>query len=491
MRNDVPAALRDRRDSGEWLGRGPIGSRCQFSGRGYEILSFTDRRYERDAGTMIDPILNTIQRHISGESVGVYSVCSAHPLVLEAAVLQALSDGSYLLVEATSNQVDQFGGYTGMKPTDFREFVMGLARQHGLPEDRVVLGGDHLGPNRWQKLTAEDAMMNAVDLIEAYVAAGFTKIHLDCSMSCADDPTPLGDEIVAERAARLAQTAEEAAVRVHGGSQGACCGDHLLYVIGTEVPTPGGAREALEELTPTAPEAARATLSSHKKAFAEADLKDAWKRVVALVVQPGVEFDHLRVIDYVRDAASDLRRVPKDHEQLIFEAHSTDYQTPANLRALVEDHWAILKVGPALTFAMREALFALAAIEDEVIAEEDPERQRSDLLGVIERRMLAEPQEWEDYYAGNSRTQRLLRRYSYSDRIRYYWSDPEIQNAQSRLMSNLVGQDLPLPLLSQYLPDQYTRIRHGELSVEPRALILDRIRDVLRTYAFACSTTTN
>lgn len=421
-------------------------------------------------------MMDLIQRHKSGESVGIYSVCSAHSLVLEAAVLQALDDESYLLVEATSNQVDQFGGYTGMTPADFRELVLNLAEHHGLPEERIFLGGDHLGPNRWQKLPAEEAMKHADGLIEAYVAAGFTKIHLDCSMPCADDPTPLGDEIVAERAARLAQTAEEVAVRVHGDS-------HLLYVVGTEVPVPGGAQDTLEELTPTSPGAARNTLSSHQQAFMEAGLKYAWPRVIALVVQPGVEFDHLRVIDYERHATRDLRHVTNEYDQVIFEAHSTDYQKPANLKALVEDHWAVLKVGPGLTFAMREALFALAAIEDELIAE----GERSDLLDVVERRMLAEPRQWEGYYANDPKTQRVLRRYSYSDRIRYYWHDHEVHAAQERLLSNLADHDIPLPLLSQHLPDQYARVRRGELPVEPKALILDRVRDVLRAYAVACT----
>ena len=421
-------------------------------------------------------MMDLIQRHKSGEPVGIYSVCSAHPLVLEAAVLQALDDESYLLVEATSNQVDQFGGYTGMAPTDFRELVMDLARRHGLPEERVVLGGDHLGPNRWQELPAKEAMGNARDLIEAYVAAGFTKIHLDCSMPCADDPAPLDDDIVAKRAAQLARRAEDVAVRTYDDSS-------LLYVVGTEVPVPGGAQEALEELTPTPPDAARATLASHQQAFTEAGLEDAWPRIVALVVQPGVEFDHLRVVDYEREAARDLSRVPDHYEHIVFEAHSTDYQEPANLKALVEDHWTILKVGPGLTFAMREALFALAAIEGELVAE----GERSDLLAVIEHRMLAEPGQWKKYYGDEPQTQRILRRYSYSDRIRYYWADSEIQIAQSRLMSNLTDRDIPLPLLSQHLPNQYARIRCGELPLEPEALVLDRIRDVLRAYASACT----
>ncbi len=424
---------------------------------------------------MTGPVSDILRRHKSGEPVGLYSVCSAHPLVLEAAVLQSLDDGSHLLVEATSNQVDQFGGYTGMTPSDFRTLVLGIAGRNGLSEDRIILGGDHLGPNRWQKLPAEEAMTQAEGLIEAYVAAGFTKIHLDCSMPCADDPAPLGDDVVAERAARLARKAEEADPGV---------GD-LLYVVGTEVPVPGGAHESLAELTPTSADAARTTLAHHERAFAGAGLKDAWSRVIALVVQPGVEFDHLRVIDYERSATAELRRVLDDHARLVFEAHSTDYQTPANLKALVEDHWAVLKVGPGLTFAMREALFALAAIEDQLV----PEGERSDLLAVVERRMMAEPQQWEAYYPGGPRAQRLLRRYSYSDRIRYYWPDPEIKAAQQRLLSNLADRDVPPPLLSQHLPDQYARVRRGELPVEPKRLVLDRVRDVLRAYAFACTPT--
>ena len=425
-----------------------------------------------------DPVMDTVRRHKFGEAVGVYSVCSAHPLVIEAAVLQALETGGYVLVEATSNQVDQFGGYTGMVPTDFRELVLGVVRRHRLPEGRVVLGGDHLGPNRWRKLPAEEAMEHAEGLVEAYVTAGFTKVHLDCSMPCGGDPMPLGDDVVAERAARLARTAEEAARRAFGSSD-------VLYVVGTEVPVPGGAHETLTELTPTSADAARATLERHRLAFEEAGLRDAWERVIALVVQPGVEFDHLRVIDYERAATRELRRVLDDYPRLVFEAHSTDYQRPENLRALVEDHWAVLKVGPALTFALREALFALAAVEEQMVTGDE----RSDLPAVIERRMLAEPRWWEGYYGGNAGFQRILRRYSYSDRVRYYWPDPEIQAAQSRLMDNLAGRDIPLPLLSQHLPDQYARVRRGELPVEPEALVLDRVRDVLRAYEFACTPT--
>ncbi len=425
-----------------------------------------------------DPVVVTLAAHRAATSpaarVGVYSVCSAHPWVLAAAVLQAREDGTAVLIEATSNQVDQDGGYTGMRPTDFRDLVLGIAEEHGLPPERVVLGGDHLGPNVWRALGPEEAMRRAEILVAAYVEAGFTKIHLDCSMACAGELTPLSDGVVASRATRLARAAETAA----GGHA-----DRLGYVIGTEVPVPGGAHETIDTLAPTSPAAAHATIEAHRIAFVAAGLEEAWQRVLAVVVQPGVEFDHQRVVDYDPNAVRELRSVAQDHT-LVFEAHSTDYQLRSRLRELVEDHWAVLKVGPGLTFALREGMFALAAIEDDLV----PPCQRSGLVEVVEQVMLAEPRWWTEYYRGEADEQRVARRYSYSDRMRYYWPHPAIQSAQELLMANLRRTGIPLPLLSAHLPGQYERVRRGELVADPQALVVDRVRDVLRDYAAACGT---
>ena len=204
---------------------------------------------------------------------------------------------------------------------------------------------------------------------------------------------------------------------------------------------------------------------------------------MALVVQPGVEFDHQQVIGYQPEVARELSGVLDDEPSMVFEAHSTDYQTEAALSHLVRDHWAVLKVGPQLTFALREALFALAAIEDELVIPED----RSQLVEVLEARMLAEPGQWQGYYAGTEIEQRVHRRYSYSDRLRYYWPDAEVRRAQERLLANLAAITIPLPLLSQHLPAQYARVRDGQLSPTPKTLVLDHVKDVLRTYARACS----
>jgi D-tagatose-1,6-bisphosphate aldolase subunit GatZ/KbaZ len=423
-----------------------------------------------------DGLIDLVRRHKAGEPVGVTSVCSAHPLVIEAALRQALEDDTVALIEATSNQVDQFGGYTGMVPAEFRDLVLATGRRIGVPEERVVLGGDHLGPNTWRTLPADEAMTRAAGLVRAYVEAGYAKLHLDCSMPCADDSGRLDEDVVARRTAELAAVAERTANEQFGNSE-------LLYVIGSEVPIPGGARETLAAVTPTSAEAARTTLAAHQQEFARRQLEAAWERVVALVVQPGVEFDAWHIVDYDRGGTSELRRVPDQFPRLVFEAHSTDYQNVGRLEELVRDHWAVLKVGPALTFALREALFALAGIEDEIV----PTERRSHLVETVERVMVSQPKWWQTHYAGDADEQRLARRYSYSDRLRYYWATPEVMAAHERLVQNLRQSLIPLPLISAVLPRQYGRIRTGRLEREPIAIAVDRVRDVLRGYAAACS----
>ncbi|MCO4116701.1 tagatose-bisphosphate aldolase subunit KbaZ [Aeromonas hydrophila] len=421
-------------------------------------------------------MLDLVAQHKQGEQVGIYAVCSAHPLVLEAALRLAAQGDQLLLVEATSNQVDQFGGYTGMTPADFRDLLHRLAAECRFPVQRLVLGGDHLGPNRWQSEPAAQAMAHAEDLIASYVAAGFKKIHLDCSMSCQGDPVPLTDELVAARAARLANVAEQTATRQFGHSD-------LVYVIGTEVPVPGGAHEDLAELAVTTPEAARHTLAAHQQAFEQAGLAQIWPRVIGLVVQPGVEFDHTHVIDYRPELAAPLSRMIEAYPHLVFEAHSTDYQTPDAYHQLVRDHFAILKVGPALTFALREALFALAAIEEELVVA----KACSGLRQVLEETMLDRPDFWRSHYQGSPNECRLARGYSYSDRIRYYWPDSRVDDCYARLLANLAAEPIPLPLLSQHLPLQYRKVRQGTLSPRVHDLILDQVQEVLRQYAAACS----
>jgi len=423
----------------------------------------------------VKALLNLIARHKAGQAVGIYSVCSAHPLVIEAALRRAQRDSGYALIEATSNQVNQDGGYTGMRPVEFARFVREIAARAGLPSERVLLGGDHLGPNCWQQLDAEEAMQRSERLVADYIAAGFRKIHLDCSMSCRGDPPSLGDEAVAARAARLCRVAEQT-WRSTGG-------EAPVYVVGTEVPVPGGAHESLTELTPTAPAAAAATIEAHRQALAAVGLGEVWPRVIGLVVQPGVEFDHYKVVDYRPELAGSLSALAAAQPHLLYEAHSTDYQTPENLRALVRNHFAILKVGPGLTFALREALWALAALEREWLPPEQQSRLRETVLAA----MAANPRYWEKYYASSGPQRALDQQYSLSDRIRYYWPLPEVEAAVTRLLTNLQALPPPLSLLSQFLPRQYAAVRAGSLRPDARELVLHCVDGVLEQYAGACA----
>jgi D-tagatose-1,6-bisphosphate aldolase subunit GatZ/KbaZ len=419
-------------------------------------------------------LLEIIARHKAGKAVGIYSVCCAHPLIIEAALRFAKQQGSPALIEATSNQVNQEGGYTGLRPADFARLVHEIAARVGLPPGQLMLGGDHLGPNSWQQLSAETAMRNAERLIADYVTAGFRKIHLDCSMSCAGDPVPLSDSTVAARAARLCAIAEQA-WRQAGG-------EAPVYVVGTEVPVPGGAHEALHELTPTAPAAAAATIAAHRRAFDEVGLHDAWSRVIGLVVQPGVEFDHYQVVDFQPGRVRELSAVVATQKQMLYEAHSTDYQTADNLRALVRGHFAILKVGPALSFALREALFALDQIETELLGSEHASGLRRTLLKAME----SDPRYWQRYYSSSGAQLRLDWQYSLSDRIRYYWPQPAVSAALERLFANFGERAPPLALLSQYLPAGYQAVREGRIKPDARELAMHHVGLVLGQYAAAC-----
>ena len=378
-----------------------------------------------------------------------------------------------LLIEATCNQVNQFGGYTGMRPADFRALVYDIADHARFPRDRIILGGDHLGPFPWQEMEADNAMENACEMVRLFVREGYTKIHLDASMPCAGDPHPLPDDRMASRAARLCLAAESAAQENQAKP---------VYIIGTEVPTPGGEVEE-SHLSITPPQAAENTLRIHREAFLAAGLHDAWQRVIALVVQPGVDFSSESVNNYAPQRAAQLSDLLQHHDNIAFEAHSTDYQRPEALASLVHDGFRILKVGPGLTYAMRQALFALAAIEVELL----PSHLHSRLPERLEQAMVAHPEHWQRHYSGTRAELHRLRVHSYSDRIRYYWADDQVRESADQLLVNLSNVHIPETLLSDYLPVQYSRVRAGLVQARPDALVFDAIGMALAPYQAACA----
>ena len=321
-------------------------------------------------------------------------------------------------------------------------------------------------------------MTKACQLASQSVLAGYEKIHLDASMACAGDPTPLPEAVVAERAAMLCQAAEESFASLPSGSP------QPLYVVGTEVPVPGGEIAEGQCPIPTRLKDLQSSLEQFRKAFAVRGLESAWERVVGVVVQPGVEFGDSSIFEYERQKARHLVEGLPDNPQLVYEAHSTDYQSPSSLATLVEDHFAILKVGPWLTFAFREAVLALGLIESEM---PEHKQNRSHVREVLENEMVRNPDHWRPYYYGTPGQQKFARIFSLSDRCRYYWPLQPVEQELELLLHNLAGP-LPLALLSQYLPRGFDAIREGSVENSAGALIRHHIQRVLKIYAAACGT---
>ena len=429
-----------------------------------------------------NPLKEMVVKRQHGIHCGVPSFCCANKIVIEAVLDQAQRFGDTALIEATSNQVNQDGGYMDMTPMDFTNYVYSIADKLGISRRSIFLGGDHMGPLPWANLPAEEAMKNAEVLVRMCVRAGYKKIHLDTSMRLGDDSRTerLSDEVIAERGARLYKACEEEFADMLKENPDEM---YPVYVIGSEVPVPGGINQDEEpEMSVTDPKSFENTLKAYRDTFHELGLDSAWDRIIAIVVQPGVEFGDETIRAYNRHDAENLCNTLKKHPDIVFEGHSTDYQSPVALKQMVEDGIAIIKVGPALTFSLREGLFALSMIEDELIP--DPEK-RSNFREVLEKEMLADPSHWDKYYSGSDLEKLMKIRYSFSDRSRYYMSRPVVQDARRKLFRNIDSLDIPMSMLRQYLPNQYIKVRDGLLPMKARELCKDCVVTLVEDYNYA------
>ena len=432
------------------------------------------------------PIKELVSKYKSGEKAGIFSVCSSNKYVIEAAMDRLRDKDMHLLIESTANQVDQFGGYTGMTPKDFMKYIHNLAEENNFPVDRIILGGDHLGPLTWTKLGEEKAMENSKTLIREYVLAGFTKIHIDTSMPIIGDfeNGVFGDDLIAERAATLCKVAEDSYTELLNEKPESV---HPVYVIGSEVPIPGGAQAYEEEeegIAVTKVENLVNTIETFKNAFESHGVGDAWQYVVGVVVQPGVEFGSEQVWKYDREKARELSEALKDYPELVFEAHSTDYQTDEALNEMVEDGFIILKVGPALTYGFREAAFELNLMENELL-KYNANIELSKFREILEFNMVKNNGYWKNHYSGTQEKIKFDRIYGLSDRCRYYLPIEEVNYSLEKMIENLKQVDIPLTLVSQYMHNQYKKIRSGKMELTVENLLKDRIGEYIDDYIYA------
>ena len=428
---------------------------------------------------MKHPIQEMMEQRRQGKKCGIPSYCTANPLVLEIILKRAKLLNTPVLIEATANQVNQYGGYTGMLPKDFYQMIEKMADEIGVPANLIILGGDHLGPLTWQNLPEKEAMEKSIELVYQYARAGFTKIHLDTSMKVADDPEGLlSTETIARRGAELYKASMKGYDELKAEKPDAM---RPVFIIGSEVPIPGGAQEAEDSLAVTSPAAFQDTVATYKRIFKESGVGDGWKDVVAVVVQPGVEFGDDQVFLYNHEAATELCAALKEYPEVCFEGHSTDYQSAECLKDMVQDGIAILKVGPALTYGLREALFALSFMEKELV----PEEKCANFIETLEQVMLAEPGNWQKHYHGDDKQLALARKYSFSDRARYYIGQPEVTDAINKLFANLKEYPIPMNMLHQYMPVTYTKVRDGILALDPKELALDGVTNFMLDYEYA------
>jgi tagatose-1,6-bisphosphate aldolase non-catalytic subunit AgaZ/GatZ len=143
------------------------------------------------------------------------SVCSAHPLVLRAALRYGETPQ-----HLRADRVDFESGrsvrrlYRNDAAAVRLDGQFAGENEEGFPISEILLGGDHLGPNSWRmQRTGSAAMVEACKLVEQYVTAGYRKIHLDASFICADDTLPLSPEVIVKRCVEMARTAESVADR--------------------------------------------------------------------------------------------------------------------------------------------------------------------------------------------------------------------------------------------------------------------------------------
>ncbi len=357
----------------------------------------------------------------SGKAMGIISICSANPFFIRAGLEHARDRDRFVCIDSTGRQVNPDGGYAGLTPEAFARYIRQTAGSVRLDGKKIILGGDHLGPGAWSFENFDTAMAKARELTRQCVYAGYQKLHLDPSMPCKNDIKDgrpyLCLETIADRTALLCETAEAAA------ANDPIRKNRLIYVVGAEVPTPGGVVKGKNNIRVSSARDVEETIRTMRRAFIRKGLEDAWHRCIAVVVETGATFAPEAVYDYDSAKVRDLKLFIQNEKNLVLEAHSTDFQTRQALTDMVRDHFAILKVAPCLTFAAREALFALSYIEREWLGRRKGVRL-SQLPDLMKKLMHTDQKHWQTHYTGDAAYLKYITAFGFSDRIRYYWAHP-------------------------------------------------------------------
>ena len=289
---------------------------------------------------------------------GIPSVCSAHPLVIEASMRATLPTSLPLLIEATCNQVNQDGGYTGMTPEDFRDFVERIAAENGFPRERIILGGDHLGPNPWKHPSAEEAMAEG----RGDDRAPSRPRASPSSTSTAAWAAPASPRRSGRRDRRPRRAPGRCGRIRAAGRQTSLSRSTSSAPRSRSRAAPS---QALDELEVTTPEDARSTVQSTKRPSRRLDSRTPSPESSPPSSSPASSSAAIMSSPTTQQGPGPERRA-EGHARPRLRSAFHRLPDPCQLADLVRDGFAILKVGPGLTFALREALYGLDRIAEEL-----------------------------------------------------------------------------------------------------------------------------
>jgi D-tagatose-1,6-bisphosphate aldolase subunit GatZ/KbaZ len=106
------------------------------------------------------------------------------------------------------------------------------------------------------------------------------------------------------------------------------------------------------------------------------------------------------------------------------------------------------------------------------------------------RALYESPEHWRSHHPDSAGVPDWIVFFSYLDRVRYYWNQNEVNKAVDKMITNL-GHDIALPLIGQYLPEQYSAVEAGSLAPAPMAIVEHKIGCALSVYADACRMSQN
>ena len=315
------------------------------------------------------------------------------------------------LIECTSNQVNQHGGYTNKTPKMFIKEILSISKKIKFNSKKLFLGGDHLGPLPWKKRSKTVAIKNSISLINDYLDQKFCKIHIDTSIKCKNDEY-INSDIIFERTNEILNN-DNIKKKIK---------DKFL-VVGTEVPLSGSGDN--ENIIKTSKKQIETEVIKFKKILKKQNLKN---NIFGLVIEPGMKYMHSSVTKPNFTNFTNKKNISKKNN-FVYEAHSTDYQSKKILKQLVKNNFKFLKVGPELTYSYSRSLFFMENIE-----KNNFKLKNSNIKKIIFSSMLKNRKYWEGYY--EKKTPELLLN-SKLDRMRYYFNSKPVVNSIKTLKKNI------------------------------------------------------